>query len=105
VVSRQRDPQRHSLSFMGLTEHDIEILDRRASAVGAVIGRDLHFVVAPNPEFVGLIAGPQRIFVVGPSRLSELAAHDIDMTLDALERGDQVIFPDEDGDPRLGNRV
>jgi hypothetical protein len=40
--------------------------------------------------------------VLRPERLSDLAAYDVDMTLDALERVDQIIFPDEDGDPRLG---
>jgi hypothetical protein len=50
--------------------------------VGVKIGRDLRFAVAPNPEFVGITS--QNIFVLGPGRLSEMAAHDY-----------------EDGDPRL----
>jgi hypothetical protein len=61
----------------------------------------LQFAVAPNLEFVGLTAGADHIFVIGPARLANLAAHDIDLTLDALERVDQRIIVDEDGDPRL----
>lgn len=90
---------------MPLTPDEIAALDGRAQRVGASVGWDLHFVVAPNPEFVGLIAGPASVFILGPTLLSELAAHDVDLTLDALERADQVIFPDEDGDPRLGTPV
>lgn len=61
----------------------------------------MHFEVAPDPEFIGLTAGANQIFVVGPSRLADLAAHDIDLTLDELERGSRRIILDEDGDPRL----
>lgn len=87
---------------MALTPDEIATLDQRAHKVGEKIGWTLGFVVAPNPEFVGLIAGPDHIFVVGPSQLADLAAYDVDLTLDALERGEQTIFADEDGDPRLG---
>ncbi len=52
-------------------------------------------------EFVGLIAGPDGAFVIAPSKSADLAAHDIDLDLDALERGDRVIRPDEGGDPRI----
>jgi hypothetical protein len=34
-------------------------------------------------------------------RLANLAAHEIDFTLDALERGDRRIILDKDGDPKL----
>jgi len=87
---------------MALTPEEIAALDERAQTVGTSVGWDLHFVVAPNPEFVGLIAEPASVFILGPTLLRELAAYDVDLTLDALERGDQVIFLDEDGDPRLG---
>ncbi len=65
-----------------------------------MIGHDLRFRVAPNPEYVGLKV--DNIFVSGPSKMEDMAAHEVDLTLDALERGDAVIVPDEDGDPRLG---
>ena len=42
-----------------------------------------------------------QIVIVGPSKLANLGAHDIELELDALERGDSVIREDEDGDPRL----
>lgn len=90
---------------MALTPDEIAHLDERAREVGEKIGWHLRFVVAGNPDVVGVTAGPQSTFVVGPSRLSELAAYEVDLTLDALERGDKVIFPDEDGDPRLGTPV
>lgn len=84
---------------MALNKDEIEALDERARHVGEAIGRDLRFVVAPNPEFVGITS--QNIFVLGPDRLADMAAHDVDLTLDALIRGDRRIIDDEDGDPRL----
>ena len=90
---------------MALNPEEIEILDDRAQKVGKKIGWRLRFVIAPNPEFVGIIAGPDNIFVVGPSRLADLAAYEVDLTLDELERGDRILFPDDDGDPRLSTQV
>jgi hypothetical protein len=84
-----------------LTDDEIRKLDARACAVGERIGWELHFRVSPNPDFVGLAAGANQVFVVGPSRLAELVIHDVDLTLDALEQGERRIVPDEDGDPRL----
>ncbi|KAA1427057.1 hypothetical protein F0402_20225 [Mycolicibacter arupensis] len=89
-----------------LTDDDVQALDRRAREVGGNIGWDLQFVVAPNSEYVGLAAGggaahADQIIVLGPSRVSDLAVHEIDLALDALERGDRHIILDEDGDPRL----
>lgn len=84
-----------------MTDDDIAALERRAREAGERIGWELTFAVLPNPEFVGLCAGPDRIIVVGPSRISDLAVHEIDIVLDALERGDRRIVLDEDGDPRL----
>lgn len=86
---------------MPLTPDDISRLDDRAKAVGRKIGWDLRFVVAPNPEYVGVTAGPEHVFVLGPAKLADLAAHDIELDLDALERGERELRPDEDGDPRL----
>ncbi len=86
---------------MPLTPDDISRLDDRARDVGSKIGRDMRFVVAPNPEYVGVTAGPDNVFVLGPAKLADLAAHDIELDLDALERGDREVRPDEDGDPRL----
>ena len=86
---------------MALQGDDVQRLDERAHEVGLKIGWPLRFVVAPNPEYVGLVAGPDQVFVIGPSKLSDLAAHDIELDLDALERGDRQIARDEDGDPRL----
>lgn len=90
---------------MGLTPTEVAALNERAHEVGNKIGWTLQFVVAPNTAYVALVAGPDNVVVVGPSKLADLAVHDIDLTLDALERGDQVLFPDEDGDPRLGTPV
>ncbi|TVS76948.1 hypothetical protein [Mycobacterium helveticum] len=85
-----------------LTKDDITALDQRAREVGEAIGWELAFVVAPNPEFVGLCAGRDRIIVLGlVCRISDLAVHEIDLTLDALQQGDRRIILDEDGDPRL----
>lgn len=84
-----------------LTDDDITVLNRRAREVGQHIGWELTFAVAPNPEYVGLCAGPDRVVVLGPSRVSDLAVHEIDLALDALQRGEWRIVLDEDGDPRL----
>lgn len=86
---------------MALEPADVQRLDQLAQQVGKQIGWALSFCVAPNPEYVGVTAGPDNVFVLGPLKLSELAAHDIELELDALERGDRQIRPDEDGDPRL----
>lgn len=88
-----------------LTDDDVQTLDRRAREVGGVIGWDLQFVVAPSAEYVGLAAGggPEHvdpITVLGPSRITDLAVHEIDLALDALQRGERHIILD-DGDPRL----
>ncbi len=49
---------------------DIARLNDRAREVGQQVGWDLAFVVAPNPDFVGVNRRPDRIFVMGPVRLS-----------------------------------
>jgi hypothetical protein len=72
-----------------------------AKRVGEKVGWELEFAVAPNPEYVGLTAGPERIFVISPAKLSDLAAYEIEFELDLLERGDRAIRLDEEGDPRI----
>lgn len=84
-----------------LTDHDIAALNQRAQEVGEHIGWELMFAVAPNSEFVGLCAGPDRIVILGPSRVSDFGVHEIDLALDALQCGERRIIADEDGDPRL----
>lgn len=86
---------------MALTPEDIERLDQRAQEVGRAIGRGLRFMVAPNPEYVGVLDEETSIFILGPDSLDNLAAYDIELDLDALERGDRQIMLDEDGDPRV----
>jgi hypothetical protein len=86
---------------MALDPDDVTRLNDRAGEVGQKIGWDLKFIVAPNTEYVGVVAGPDQVFVLGPSGLSDMAAHDIELDLDALERGDRQLRADEDGDPRL----
>ena len=41
-----------------------------------------------------------QIIVLDPSRITNLAVHEIDLALDALQRGERHIILD-DGDPRL----
>jgi hypothetical protein len=86
---------------VALTADGIRKLDARARAVGERVGWELHFTVAQNPDFVGLAAGAKQVFVLGPSPLADLLVHDVDLTLDRLERGERRIVPDENGDPRL----
>jgi hypothetical protein len=84
-----------------LTNDDVWALDQRAQAVGRHIGWELQFAVTPNPQYVGLLAGPDQIVILGPSRISDFAVHEIDLALDRLQRGERRIIADEDGDPRL----
>lgn len=49
---------------------------------------------------ISRIGQPDQIVILGPSRISDLAVHEIDLALDALQRGDRHIISDEDGDPR-----
>jgi len=84
-----------------LTDDDVSALDQRAREVGRGVGWNLQFAVMPNSQDVGLLAGPDQIVILGPSRISDLAVHEIDLALDALQRGDRHIISDEDGDPRL----
>lgn len=86
---------------MALQSADIRRLDERAREVGHKVGWVLGFIVLPNPEYVGVIAGPDNVVIIGPGKLTDLAAHDIELDLDALERGDRKIIRDEDGDPRF----
>ena len=81
-------------------------LSTDAREVGGVIGWDLQFVVAPNSEYVGLAAGGGAIKLSRSSSSAPAASlisavHEIDLALDALQRGDRHIVLDEDGDPRL----
>ena len=80
---------------------ELQHLNDRAREVGEHIGWRLEFIAAPNSEYVALTAGPDRTIILGPDKLASMAAHDIDLELDALERGDRQIVRDEDGDPRL----
>lgn len=86
---------------MASTPDQVAALDARAREVGEQIGRRLRFIVAPNPEFIGLVAWEQQIVVGGLNRLSDLAAHDVDFALDDLAAGRRHIIDDEDGDPYL----
>jgi len=86
---------------MALTPQEVADLDARAQQVGEKIGWQLRFFAAPNPEYVTLTASDDQICIVGPSKLSDLAAFEIDLILDELENGKRSIQPDEDGDPRL----
>lgn len=84
-----------------LNAEDVIVLDQRAREVGSHIGWELGFAVMPNPKYVGLLAGPDQIVILGPSLVSDLAVHEIDITLDDLQQGKRHIVADEDGDPRL----
>lgn len=50
-----------------LTDEDVLALDRRAREAGRSTGWDLQFVVAGNPESVGLVAGADQIVVPDPA--------------------------------------
>ena len=89
------------MAAVALDPDDVARLDERAQRVGESIGWRLRFMAAPFPEYICLVAGPDQVMVWGPAKVDELAAHEVDFELDALERGDRTIVADEDGDPRI----
>ena len=68
---------------MALGDEDVRRLDLRAQEVGSRIGWKLRFRALGNPEYVALSAGPDQVIIVGPSKLADLGAHDIELELDA----------------------
>lgn len=89
---------------MPLQPNEVDRLKQWIRDVGQSIGWDLEFVSSPgNPEIVAVSAavdlgpdGPRRIVVLGPGKPADVV-HD----LEALDRGDKVLWIDEDGDPLL----
>lgn len=89
---------------MPLEPADVSRLEQWTREVGQSISWDLEFVSnLGNPEVVAVSAtvdlgpdGPRRIVVLGPGKPTDVV-HD----LEALERGDKVLWIDEDGDPLL----
>jgi len=89
---------------MPLEPADVIRLERWTREVGQRISWDLEFVSnLGNPEIVAVSAavdlgpdGPRHIVVLGPGSPADVV-HD----LEALERGDKVLWIDEDGDPLL----
>jgi hypothetical protein len=63
--------------------------------VGERIGWELRFEADEDPEFAGLTAGVRSHFVVGPTRLADLAADDIVSVLEALLIGTRRIVDDD----------
>ena len=82
---------------MALDPKYAEQLEARAKEVGAKIGRELTFRILGNDEYVAITAAPDNQVILGPSKLSDLAAQEFDLDLDAIERGDRVVFEDPEG--------
>ena len=80
-----------------MTPEDVDRLNERARAVGAQIGWDLRFIVAPNPAVVAIIESHSSIVIFGPRKLEDLAAHEADFFLDDLESGKKVLTKDDEG--------
>lgn len=80
--------------MVALTPAKTATLNDRAEEIGKSIGWDLWSVFEPSPALIS--------FVAGPTRLSVLAALDVDGALDALGHGDQILVSPHRGDPRLG---
>ena len=85
---------------MALSADDVAVLDAHARGVGRRIHWEMHFQVDGDPEFAGVTAGARHVFIVGPSRLSELTRSDVESVLDALMAGTRRLV-DRDGYPRL----
>ena len=86
---------------MALIPADVQRLEERAVEVGGGIGWELHFHVLPNPQYVALSAGSDGTVIYGPAKVAELAAHEVEFLLDALERGDSQLIEDDQGDLRI----
>lgn len=84
---------------MALDEQAVERLRQMARDVGAQVGLDLDFTVASNPEFVTLTVG--GVVILGPERVDAMAAHDIELELDAIRTGRATVTLDGDGVLRL----
>ena len=63
AVSTDATRLRGSVGAEALSADQIAVLDARARSVGERIRWEMHFQVAPNPEFIGLTAGANHIFV------------------------------------------
>jgi hypothetical protein len=57
-----------------------------------------HFQADVDPAFAGVTAGAHHVFIVGPTRLSDLTEAEVESVLDALMAGTRRIV-DEDGYP------
>jgi hypothetical protein len=79
----------------GLSADQIASLNARARTVGNRIGWELRFEADEDPELAGLTAGVRHVFVVGPTRLADLAPDDILSVLDALLLGSRRILDDD----------
>jgi hypothetical protein len=79
----------------GLSADEIASLNARARTVGNRIGWELRFEADEDPELAGLTAGARHAFVVGPTRLVELAYDEIVSVLDALLLGGRRILDEE----------
>jgi hypothetical protein len=80
---------------VALRADEIASLNARARTVGNRIGWELRFEAEEDPEFAGLTAGARHTFVVGPTRLADLAFDEIVSVLDALLRGSRRILDDD----------
>lgn len=87
---------------MPLSDEEVARLKEAATAVGRTVGRRLEFVVAPNSEFIGLTV--DGTFIVGPDHLANLAAHDVELELEAIRSGHRIVTFEQDGTPRLLHR-
>jgi hypothetical protein len=83
-----------------LSAHDVAMLDAHARAVGQCVHWEMHFQADVDPAFAGVTAGAHHVFIVGPTRLSDLIRADVESVLDALMAGTRRIV-DGDGYPHL----
>lgn len=84
--------------MMMLTPTQLKELDRHARGVGRRIGHQMRVFVPSNQEYLALTVTHDGIehSVLGPARVEDMVAHDIDFTLDLLEQGVCQIVLTED---------
>ena len=81
-----------------LTPMELRELDQHARGVGRRLGHQMRVFVPSNEEYLALTVMHEGIehSVLGPAKVDDMVAHDIDWTLDLLAEGACRIVLTED---------
>lgn len=99
VSGTTRFVHRYDPRMPTLTPLELKELDQHARGVGRRLGHSMRVFVPSNEEYLALTVMHEGIehSLVGPARVSDMAAHDIDWTLDLLSHGAcQIVLTEDD---------